>query len=324
MPTAEIDPALAPGQPYPIGATWTKKGVNFALFSANATRVELCLFANPEDAVESRRIRIFHCTNQIWHIFVPGLKPGQCYGYRVHGPYEPTQGHRFNANKLLLDPYAKAISGGVKWSPEMFSYQMGDPAEDLSRNEGDNAGSMPKSVVIDPQFDWGDDALLHTPMAETVIYEAHVRGFSKLWEVLPENQRGTYAGLGSAEAIKYFKSLGVTAVELLPVHHRIDSQYLSDKGLSDYWGYNSIGFFAPDKRFASARGAGEQVREFKAMVKNLHAAGIEVILDVVYNHTSEGNHLGPTLSFRGDIRGFSWLRRVSAASTLREKAELLG
>src|ERR1700722_2608066 len=294
----KIDPALYAGQPYPLGATLTKDGVNFSIFSANATRVDLCLFDQPEDGKASRQIRIFHCTNQLWHIFVPGLKAGQCYGYRVDGPFEPSQGHRFNSSKLLLDPYAKAISGGVKWDPAMFSYRMGDPQEDLSKDENDNAAFMPKSVMIDPAFDWQGDAALNIPIAQSVIYETHIKGFSKLWNVLPENLRGTYLGLGSPEAIKYFKELGVTAVEVLPVHHRIDSQHLNDKGLSDYWGYNSIGFFAPDSRFASA-GLGQQVKEFKTMVRNLHAAGIEVILDVVYNHTSEGNHLGPTLSFRG-------------------------
>jgi isoamylase len=294
----EIDRYLSIGSPFPLGATLEENGVNFSIFSANASRVELCLFDKPEDGTACRRIRIFHCTNQIWHVFVPGLKAGQCYGYRVHGEYDPGKGHRFNPTKLLLDPYAKAISGGVKWNPALFSYQFDGPQQDLSQEGTDSAPFMPKSVVIDPAFDWGGDRQLKTPMAQTVIYETHVKGFSKLWPDLPEKLRGTYLGLGSPQAIEYFKKLGITAVEVLPVHHRIDSQHLNEKGLSDYWGYNSIGFFAPDSRFASG-GLGEQVIEFKTMVKNLHAAGIEVILDVVYNHTSEGNHLGPTLSFRG-------------------------
>ncbi len=294
----EIDKSLSVGTPFPIGATLERTGVNFAIFSANASRVELCLFDKPEDGKASRQIRIFHCTNQIWHVFVPGLKAGQCYGYRVHGEYDPGKGDRFNPAKLLLDPYAKAISGGVKWHPAVFSYRFDRPQKDLSPEDTDSAPFMPKSVVIDPAFDWNGDQQLKTPMAQTIIYETHVKGFSKLWEALPENLRGTYLGLSSPQAIEYFRKLGITAVEVLPVHHRIDSQHLNEKGLSDYWGYNSIGFFAPDSRFASG-GLGEQVSEFKTMVKNLHAAGIEVILDVVYNHTSEGNHLGPTLSFRG-------------------------
>ena len=295
---SQIDPALYVGQPYPLGALLTKDGVNFAIFSAHATQVYLCLFDGPEDAKPGRQIRMYHCTNQIWHIFVPGIKAGQCYGYRMEGPFEPAKGHRFNPAKLLLDPYCKAISGDVKWNPAVFSYRFGDEQADLSKDETDSAPYMPKSVVIDPAFDWQGDQALNTPMAETVIYEVHVKGFSKVWAALPENLRGTYLGLGSPQAIEYFKKLGITAVEILPVHHRIDSQHLQDKGLSDYWGYSSIGFFAPDSRFASA-GLGQQVTEFKTMVRNLHAAGLEVILDVVYNHTSEGNQMGPTLSFRG-------------------------
>jgi len=295
----EIDGSLSPGKPYPLGATWSKKGTNFAVFSANATRMDLCLFDKTNDTQAARAIRIFHCTNQIWHVFVPDLKPGQCYGFRAYGPFEPAKGQRFNPAKLLLDPYAKAICGHLRWGPEMFSYIIGDPESDLSMDERDNAGQMPKSVVVDPAFDWGQDERLNTPMAQTIIYEVHVKGFSQLWAELPEDLRGTYLGLGSPKAVEYFRSLGITVVELLPVHHRIDSQHLNDKGLSDYWGYNSIGFFAPDSRFANKDCRGEQVTDFKTMVKNLHAAGLEVILDVVYNHTSEGNQLGPTLSFRG-------------------------
>ena len=299
MNSNEIDDQLSAGKPYPLGSTWSKKGTNFAVFSATATRMDLCFFDKTQDAQASRSIRMFHCTNQIWHVFVPDVKPGQCYGYRAHGPFEPAKGLRFNPAKLLLDPYAKAICGDLRWGPEMFGYIIGDPQADLSKDERDDAGQMPKSVVIDPAFDWGSDERLDTPMAQTIIYEAHVKGFSKLWKELPENLRGTYLGIGSPKAIEYFKSLGITAVELLPVHHRADSQHLNEKNLSDYWGYNSIGFFAPDSRFATKECKGEQVAEFKTMVKNLHAAGIEVILDVVYNHTSEGNQLGPTLCFRG-------------------------
>lgn len=315
MPTQKndkIDPDLLVGKPYPLGATWMNGGVNFALFSANGTGVDLCLFDAPDAKEEKRLIKIFHCTNQIWHVFVPDLKPGQCYGYRVHGPYEPERGLRFNPSKLLLDPYAKAITGDVRWGEEMFPYRLGDPAADLSKNEFNNAACMPKSVVIDPQFEWEGDARPGTPMGETLIYEAHVKGFSKLWQLLPENLRGTYLGIGSEPAIAYFKKLGVTAIELLPVHHRVDSKHLVDKGLSDYWGYNSIGFFAPDSRFASDGFLGQQVNEFKTMVKNLHAAGLEVILDVVYNHTSEGNRMGPMLSFRG-IDNSSYYRLSSEA-----------
>ncbi len=291
---------LSVGSPFPLGATLQGDGVNFAIFSANADRVDLCLFDSP-DASDGESIRLYHCTNQIWHIFVKGLRPGQCYGYRVFGPHNPAQGHRFNPAKLLLDPYAKAISGDVKWGPEMFSYSFEDqsPDKDLTKDDRNNAHCMPKSVVIDPSFDWSGDAPPRVPMSNLVIYETHVKGFSKLWKHLPEKSRGTYAGLACEEAIRYFKELGVTAVELLPVHHRVNSQHLLDKGLTDYWGYNTIGFFAPDCRFSGSGCLGGQVKEFKSMVKNLHAAGLEVILDVVYNHTCEGNHLGPMLSFRG-------------------------
>jgi len=312
MNSEEIDDTLSSGRPYPLGATWSKRGTNFAIFSANATRMELCLFDKPGDGQAVKTIRMFHCSNQIWHVFVPGLKPGQCYGYRAHGPFDPAKGFRFNPAKLLVDPYSKAICGDIRWGPEMFSYVMGDPQADLSKDDRDNAAQTFKSVVVDTTFDWGQDERPDTPMAQTIIYETHVKGFSKLWKELPDNLRGTYLGLGSQKAIEYFKSLGVTAVELLPVHHRADSQYLNDKGLSDYWGYNSIGFFAPDSRLASKDCLGEQVIEFKTMVKNLHAAGIEVILDVVYNHTSEGNQLGPTLCFRG-LDNTTYYRTVADA-----------
>jgi glycogen operon protein len=277
----------------------SEDGVNFSLFSANATAVELCLFDSTESGQASRTIRVRSRTNQIWHVFVPNLKVGQCYGYRVHGPYEPEQGHRFNPAKLLLDPYSKAIAGNPVWGDELFGYPLGDPLLDLALDNRDSAGSMPKSVVIDPEFDWEGDTPARQPMDSTILYETHVKGFSKLWTTLPEELRGTYAGLGSSEAISYFQRLGVTAVELLPVQQRMDSRHLLEKGLTDYWGYNTIGFFAPDCRFASQGCRGEQVVEFKNMVKRLHAAGLEVILDVVYNHTPEGNQLGPTVCFRG-------------------------
>jgi glycogen operon protein len=288
------------GRPSPLGATVMKDGVNFALFSENATGVDLCLIDDPAAPAETLRVRMLEKTNHVWHCFLPGLKAGQLYGYRVHGPYEPAQGHRFNAAKLLLDPYAKAITGLVNWSSEMFGYvQDGGADADLKRDERDNAWCMPKSVVVDDAFDWGDDALLDVPQKDSIIYEVHVKGFSKLCPDIPEELRGTYAALGSDAALDYFKKLGITAVELLPVHHFVNDQFLEDKKLTNYWGYNSIGYFAPHSAYAKAGGLGGQVSEFKEMVKRLHAAGIEVILDVVYNHTGEGNQMGPMLSFRG-------------------------
>jgi glycogen operon protein len=288
------------GRPHPLGATLTKDGTNFALFSESATGVDLCLFDDPSAPAETVRVRMLEQTNHVWHCFLPGIKAGQLYGYRVHGPYEPANGHRFNAAKLLLDPYAKAISALVNWGPEMFGYELnGSPDADLKRDERDNAWAMPKCVVVDDAFDWGGDTPIDLPHADAVIYEVHVKGFSKLCPNIPENLRGTYAGLGCDAAVEYFKKLGVTAVELLPVHHFVNDQFLEDKGLSNYWGYNSIGFFAPHSAYSGAGVLGGQVREFKEMVRALHAAGIEVILDVVYNHTGEGNHLGPMLSFRG-------------------------
>ena len=286
------------GRPYPLGATWSGEGVNFALFSENATGVLLCLFDDIGQA-EVERVRLVERTDQVWHCFIPGLRPGQLYGYRVEGPYEPEQGHRFNAHKVVLDPYAKAIAGEVRWSEAMYGYEIGHTDADLSFDERDNAADTLKGVVINPAFDWEHDRPPLRPLHETVIYETHVRGFSKLWDAVPADLRGTYSGLGCPAAIDYFKKLGVTAVELMPVHHFVDSQHLLDRGLREYWGYNTIGFFAPEARFSSDGDRGSQVEEFKAMVKNLHAAGLEVVLDVVYNHTAEGSHLGPTLSFRG-------------------------
>jgi isoamylase len=298
MKLETLDGHVLAGKAYPLGATWTMEGVNFALFSAHASRVELCLF-NRADSFEERVIDLPKRTNQVWHGFVAGVRPGQLYGYRVHGPFEPSQGHRFNPAKLVLDPYAKAIAGDLHWAEELFGYRLGDPAEDLGKDERDNAHLMPKCVVIDGHFEWEGDRRPAAPMNATVIYETHIKGFSKLWSVLPPKLRGTYAGLGSVEAIEYFKRLGVTTIEVLPVHHRLNSKHLVDRGLTDYWGYNTVGFFAPDSRFSSAGSSGQQVHEFKTMVKNLHAAGLEIILDVVYNHTPEGNHLGPTVCFRG-------------------------
>ena len=287
------------GHPYPLGATWLGNGVNFSLFSDLATSVDLCLFENIDARQENIRIPMTEQTDQVWHVFLPDARPGQLYGYRVSGPYDPERGLRFNSSKLLLDPYAKAIVGDVNWADEMYGYVVGDPAEDLSRDFRDDAWGMPKSVVVDLAFDWGNDRSPRIPLAESVIYEAHVKGFTKLHPNVPENLRGTYAGLGSAAAIDYLKNLGVTAVELLPVHAHVDDKPLIDRGLTNYWGYNTIGFFAPHAEYSSSGQFGEQVSEFKSMVRNLHAAGIEVILDVVYNHTAEGNHLGPTLCFRG-------------------------
>ncbi|MEW6248733.1 MAG: glycogen debranching protein GlgX [Nitrospirota bacterium] len=288
-----------PGRPYPLGATWDGEGVNFALFSENADAVELCLFDGPYDARESHRIRVEERTDQVWHVYLPEVRPGQHYGYRVHGPYAPEEGHRFNPAKLLIDPYAKSIAGTVEWSDAMFGYRVGDPDADLSRDDRDNAGNVPKCVVIDEAFTWGGDRLLRTPWERTIIYEVHVKGLTVRHPEVPEALRGTYAGLATPPIIDYLKGLGVTAVELLPVHHFVRDKHLCDRGLTNYWGYNTIGFFAPDIRYASSPVRGRHVKEFKTMVKTLHSAGIEVILDVVYNHTAEGNHLGPTLSFRG-------------------------
>jgi len=274
-------------------------GVNFALFSETAASVELCLFDDIEATEENLRIPVTEHTDQVWHVFLPDVRPGQLYGYRVSGPYDPERGLRFNSSKLLLDPYAKAIAGEVTWADEMFGYVVGGEDEDLTQDFRDDAWGVPKSVVINSAFDWHDDKLLRIPLHRSVIYEVHVKGFSKLWHDVPEELRGTYAALGSAAAIDYFKKLDVTAVELLPVHAHIDDKVLIDRGLTNYWGYNTIGFFAPHAQYSGSGQLGEQVIEFKSMVRNLHAAGIEVILDVVYNHTAEGNHLGPTLCFRG-------------------------
>ena len=287
------------GYPYPLGATWMGNGVNFAVFSEHATSIDLCLFDRANATQENIRIPMTEQTDQVWHVFLPQVRPGQLYGYRVFGPYDPESGQRFNSSKLLIDPYARAIAGTVDWADEMFGYVVGDDLEDAARDSRDDAWGMPKSVVIEDQFDWQGDKRPEIPLHQSVIYEVHVKGFTQLCPQVPEKIRGTYAGLGSAPAIEYLKALGINAVELLPVHAHIDDKVLQDRRLTNYWGYNTIGFFAPHADYAGSGDTGEQVIEFKTMVWNLHAAGIEVILDVVYNHTAEGNHLGPTLSFRG-------------------------
>ncbi len=288
-----------PGNPYPLGATWDGSGVNFALFSENATGVELCLFDWQGGTNEAARIPIKEQTHQVWHVYLPEVRPGQLYGYRVHGPFEPENGHRFNPAKLLLDPYAKAIAGSVQWSDELFGYRIGDSKADLSRDDRDSAGHVPKCVVIDPTFDWQGDAHARIPWHKTLIYELHVKGFTARHPDVPKESRGTYTGLANPAVIKHLLSLGITTVEIMPVHHSVTGKHLVDRGLTNYWGYSSIGFLAPDARYASTGILGQQVPEFKTMVKALHREGIEVILDVVYNHTGEGNHLGPTLCFRG-------------------------
>ena len=287
------------GDPYPLGATWVGEAVNFALFSERAAGVELCLFDSPEATHETERISLPHTTNHVWHGRIPGIQPGQLYAYRVQGDYDPKSGHRFNPHKLLLDPYAKAIGRPLKWGDELFGYKLGDENADLSFDERDSAALAPLGVVTDPAFNWDADRPPGRRWRETVIYETHVKGFTQRHPDVAEQLRGTYAGLASEAAIAHLKRLGATAVELMPIHHFVQDRHLLERGLSNYWGYNTLGFFAPEPRYAAASAPAEIVPEFKGMVKALHAAGIEVILDVVYNHTAEGNHLGPTLSFRG-------------------------
>ncbi len=286
--------AIWPGRSYPLGATWDGQGVNFALFSEHAQRVELCLFS-PDGRKETQRIRLRENTDHVWHGYLPEARPGWLYGYRVHGPYRPEEGHRFNPHKLLLDPYAQNLVGDLRWSDAMFGYTIGHRREDLSFDRRDNARGMPKCKVTESAFTWGDDRTPNVPWHDMVIYEMHVRGFTRQNPDVPEALRGTYAGLATASVIEYLKRLGVTTVELMPVHTFVDDRYLVERGLRNYWGYNTIGYFAPESRYS----ASGKVNEFKTMVRTLHAAGIEVILDVVYNHTAEGNHLGPTFSFRG-------------------------
>src|SRR5580698_4521388 len=297
------------GTPFPQGATWDGAGVNFALFSEASESVELCLFDQPDQKVETERIRLRERTNDIWHIYIPGLGPGQAYGYRVHGPYEPQNGLRFNPNKLLLDPYTKAIGRELKWADELFSYEIGHAEADLSFDERDSAAFAPLGMVIDGSFDWNGEQRPSVVWHETVIYEAHVRGMTRLHPDVPENLRGTYAGAASEPMLQHLKRLGITAIELMPVHHFLHDRHLLEKGLRNYWGYNTLGFFAPEPSYAANRRAEGVLSEFKEMVKRLHNAGFEVVLDVVYNHTAEGNQAGPTLSFRG-IDNMAYYRTV--------------
>ncbi len=287
------------GRPYPLGATWDGGGVNFALFSENARKVELCLFDSRDAKRESQRIVLPEQDEFVWHGYLPGIQPGQHYGYRVHGPYEPEKGHRFNPNKILLDPYARAVGRDMQWDDSLFGYTIGDEKADLSFDERDNVAFAPLGIVLDTAYTWDDDRPPRIPWNRTLIYEVHVKGFTMRHPGVPEALRGTYAGLATDEAIEHLKNLNVTAIELLPVHHHMDDKFLLDKKLSNYWGYNTLAYFAPDTRYASRRSPRKAVQEFKYMVRTLHRAGIEVILDVVYNHTCEGNQNGPTLSLRG-------------------------
>jgi isoamylase len=285
-----------PGSPYPLGATWDGVGVNFALFSEHATRVELCLFDAPDAEVESLTIPLQEQTDMVWHGYLPDVHPGQLYGYRVHGPYTPHAGLRFNPHKLALDPYAKVIGRAARWDETLFGFRYDE--EDTTFDDRDSAPYAPLAAVVDPAFTWGDDRRLRIPWHETLIYELHVKGFTRLHPYVPETLRGTYLGLASEPAIRHLLSLGVTAVELMPVHHYMDEWHLNQRGLTNYWGYNTLAYFAPEVRYGASSSPMEVVREFRMMVRALHAAGLEVILDVVYNHTAEGNHRGPTLSLR--------------------------
>ena len=291
--SASADVTVWPGEPLPLGAIWDGRGTNFSVFSEVASRVELCLF---DEQGSERRVRLPEVTALCWHAYLPGVGPGQRYGFRVHGPWNPAEGQRCNPDKLLLDPYARAVSGEVQWSPAVLPYMLDSPDE---RSTEDSAPFVPRGVVVDPAFDWGTDRAPRTPWHQSVIYEVHVKGFTARMSGVPPEQRGTYAGLAQPAAIEHLRRLGITAVELLPVHHFVHDGHLVDRGLRNYWGYNSIGYLAPHAGYSSSGDAGGQVTEFKAMVRALHDAGIEVILDVVYNHTAEGNHLGPMLSFKG-------------------------
>ena len=300
---------ILPGNPYPLGATWDGIGVNFAIFSEHATSVELCLFDDHDATAESVRLALPEQTDMVWHGYLPDVRPGQLYGYRVHGPYEPRAGHRFNPAKVVLDPYAKAVGRPPRWDEVLFAYRMDDPAQDLAIDTRDSAACAPLAAVVDSAFTWGDDRPPRTPWHRTLIYELHVTGFTKLHPRISGPLRGTYLGLASEPAIEHLLSLGVTAVELVPVHHHADEWYLVQRGLTNYWGYNTLAYFAPATRFAASPSPLDSVREFKMMVRALHAAGLEVILDVVYNHTAESGHLGPTLSLRGiDNRSYYRLK----------------
>src|SRR4051812_48880068 len=298
-----------PGRSYPLGATWDGAGVNFALFSEHATQVELCLFDSADDTKETHRIPLPEHTDQVWHAYLPDVQPEQLYGFRVHGPYEPERGHRFNPNKIVLDPYARAVGRELRWDDALFGYVIGDAKADLSLDPRDNAACAPLASVVDPAFTWGDDRPPRTPWHKTLIYELHVKGFSQRHPGIMEKHRGTYAALASEAAIRHFKELNVTAVELMPVHHFVKDRHLVERGLTNYWGYNTLGYFAVEPKYAGDVSPREAVNQFKMMVRSLHAAGIEVILDVVYNHTGEGSPLGPTLSLRG-IDNASYYRLV--------------
>ena len=304
-----------PGSPYPLGATWDGVGVNFALFSEHATLVELCLFDSPSAEVESVTIPLTEQTDLVWHGYLPDVRPGQLYGYRVHGPYDPDKGHRFNPNKVVIDPYARVVGRPVVWDDSLFGYKPGQ--DDRTIDDRDSAAHAPLAAVVDTAFTWGEDRLPRIPMHETLIYELHVKGFTLQHPDIPDGLQGTYLGLASDPAIRHLLSLGVTAVELMPTHHHADEWQLAQRNLRNYWGYNTLAYFAPDTRFATSPSPLESVREFKMMVRALHAAGLEVILDVVYNHTAEGNHLGPTISLRG-IDNASYYRLQPNASRFYE------
>ncbi|MEX2400612.1 MAG: glycogen debranching protein GlgX, partial [Rhodothermales bacterium] len=297
-PTTRGESGMWPGQPFPMGADWDGHGVNFALYSEQATKIELVLFDRADDEQPAAVLELPEVTGPIWHGYVPNLRPGQLYGYRVYGPHDPERGHRFNPNKILLDPYAKAVGRPLEWDDSLFGYDLESEDEDLSYSELDSAPFAPLGAVVEESFEWGDDSSPHIPWEDTIIYETHVKGITKLHPDVPEAFRGTYLGLVSDPVIEHLRALGVTTIQLLPVHAKVQDKRLVEQGLAQYWGYNTLAYFAPEPEYCS-EGPLAAVREFKLMVRALHAAGFEVIIDVVYNHTAEGNRLGPTLSFRG-------------------------